>query len=662
MSRAYYAESIGVFLAVETDAILGILSRGGSFAIEPTQRDAWLGQITILKTALAGSSGRGSVYFEYAVPRLGKRIDVLVLLDHVVFVLEFKVGEREFLSSAKDQVWDYAVDLKNFHETSHNKTVAPVLIATRAQDQTVAVMTSIRDDGVLQPICASSGQLRFVFDHVLQFCDGAPIDSASWEAGGYHPTPTIVEAAMALYNGHGVADISRSDATAINLTRTTGAISDVIRVARENSHKAICLVTGVPGAGKTLVGLKIATEHTDPSKALHSVFLSGNGPLVAILQEALARDKIQREAKAGRKLKKGVATSEVKLFIQNVHHFRDECLIDPASPPIEHVALFDEAQRAWNLEQTAGFMLRKKQRPNFNQSEPEFLISCLDRHQDWAVVVCLVGGGQEINTGEAGIEEWVAALQRSFPDWQVHISPRLHDSEYGAGRVLEQLRDRSGVHFNEDLHLRVPMRSFRSEHVASLVKTLLDLELAAAKEALASIGRNYPIVLTRNVTAAKAWLKQQARGSERYGMVVSSQAQRLKPYAIDVKSPMDPIHWFLDGKHDVRSSFYLEDVATEFHVQGLELDWACVVWDADLRYAATGWKHYSFVGSKWQNIHKAERQTYLKNAYRVLLTRARQGMVIVVPEGSDEDPTRPCSFYDPTFEYLQSIGFATLLT
>lgn len=661
MSRAYYAESIGAFLAAETDAILGMLSRGGTFAIESTQRDAWLGQITILQTALAGTSGRGSIYFEYAVPRLGKRIDVLLLLDHVVFVLEFKVGEREFLSSAKDQVWDYAVDLKNFHETTHSKAVAPILIATKAQEQSIAVVTSARDDGVLQPIFASANQLRFVFDHVLQFCNGAPIDTAVWETGGYHPTPTIVEAAMALYNGHGVADISRNDATAINLTRTTSAISEVILAAQQNSHKAICLVTGVPGAGKTLVGLKIATEHTDTSNALHSVFLSGNGPLVAILQEALARDKVRREAEAGRKLKKGVATSEVKLFIQNVHHFRDECLIDPTRPPVEHVALFDEAQRAWNLEQTAGFMLRKKQRPNFPQSEPEFLISCLDRHQDWAVVVCLVGGGQEINTGEAGIEEWVNALQRSFPDWHVHVSPRLHDSEYGAGRVLEQLRNRPEVHFNADLHLHVPMRSFRSEHVASLVKNLLDLELAAAKEALASIGHKYPIVLTRNLVAAKAWLKQQARGSERYGMVVSSQAQRLKPHAIDVKSPMDPIHWFLDGKDDVRSSFYLEDVATEFHVQGLELDWACVVWDADLRHALGGWEHYSFVGSKWQRIRKTERQMYLKNAYRVLLTRARQGMVIVVPEGSDEDPTRPHSFYDPIFEYLRSIGFPTVL-
>jgi hypothetical protein len=661
MTRAYYAESIGTFLAEDVDAILGALSRGGSFAIESTQRDAWIGQIAILKIALDGTSGRGSIYFEYAVPRLGKRIDVLVLLDHVVFVLEFKVGEREFLSGTKDQVWDCAVDLKNFHETSHNKTVVPVLIATRAQDQVVELVTSTRDDGVLQPIYASGGQLRFVFDQALQFCDGPPIDPAVWDAGGYHPTPTIVEAAMALYSGHGVADISRSDATAINLTRTTGAISDVICKAQQNSHKAICLVTGVPGAGKTLVGLKVATEHTDASNALHSVFMSGNGPLVAILQEALARDKVQREAEAGRKLKKGVATSEVKLFIQNVHHFRDECLIDPERPPVEHVALFDEAQRAWNLEQTAGFMLRKKQRPNFQYSEPEFLISCLDRHKDWAVVVCLIGGGQEINTGEAGIEEWVAALQRSFPDWQVHISPRLHDSEYGAGRVLNELQSRPEVHFNEDLHLHVPMRSFRSEHVASLVKALLDIEIKTAKAALASIGLNYPIVLTRNLNIAKAWLKQQARGSERYGMVVSSQAQRLKPFAIDVKSPMDPIHWFLDGKEDVRSSYYLEDVATEFHVQGLELDWACVVWDADLRFSATGWKHHSFVGSKWQNINKPERQMYLKNAYRVLLTRARQGMAIVVPEGNDEDPTRSHRFYDPTFEYLQSIGFATVL-
>lgn len=660
MSRAYYADSIANFLTSTANEILGVLSRGSAFAVEATQRDAWLGQIAILQSALANMGNRGNIYFEYAVPRLGKRIDALILIDHVVFVLEFKVGEHQFLSSAKDQVWDYAVDLKNFHETTHDKAVAPVLVATKADNIATIIARSVRDDGVLQPVLANAGQLQAVFEEVLQFCDGAIINSAQWETGGYRPTPTIVEAAMALYNGHGVADISRSDATAINLSRTTDAISELISESQSHGQKVLCLVTGVPGAGKTLVGLKIATEHTDKESALHSVFLSGNGPLVAILQEALARDKVRREVNAGRKLKKGVAMSEVKLFIQNVHHFRDECLIDIERPPLEHVAIFDEAQRAWNLEQTASFMSRKKQRPDFQQSEPEFLISCLDRHRDWAVVVCLVGGGQEINTGEAGIEEWVDALQRSFPDWHIHVSPRLHDSEYGAGKVLEQLKLRENVHFNEDLHLHVPMRSFRSERVSGMVKSMLDLDLVEAQRAIAAIGDRYPIVLTRDLGKAKAWLKQQARGSERYGMVVSSQAQRLKPHAIDVKSPMDPIHWFLDGKEDVRSSFYLEDVATEFHVQGLELDWACVVWDADFRHTTSGWKHLSFVGSKWQNIHKPERQMYLKNAYRVLLTRARQGMVIVVPEGHDEDPTRLCSYYDGTYSYLQSIGLASI--
>ena len=660
MSRAYYSDLIENFLLRSPDEILGALSRSSPFAVETTQRNAWMEQVVVLKNTLQQDAARGKVYFEYAVPRLGKRIDVLLLLDHVVFVLEFKVGESQFLSGAKDQVWDYAVDLKNFHETSHDKPIAPILIATGSSNGFSLIATSARNDGVLQPIQAASKQLRGVMDQVLQFCDGSLIKPLLWDAGGYHPTPTIVEAAMALYGGHSVADISRNDASAINLGRTTDAISEIIRASQAESKKSICLVTGVPGAGKTLVGLNVATQHVNKEAVDHAVFLSGNGPLVAILREALTRDKVTREAEAGRRMKKGEAMSEVKLFIQNVHHYRDECLIDTERPPIEHVAIFDEAQRAWNLEQTASFMLRKKQKADFRQSEPEFLISCLNRHQDWAVVVCLVGGGQEINTGEAGIEEWIAALQRSFPEWHVHISPRLHEVEYGAGRVLKQLKHKSNVHFNSDLHLDVSMRSFRAEHLSALVKNILDINTDEAKEILTELADRYPIVLTRDLTKAKAWLRAQARGTERYGMVVSSQAQRLKPHAIDVKSPMDPIHWFLDGKDDVRSSYYLEDVATEFHVQGLEVDWACVVWDADFRFAESGWQHYSFVGAKWQHIHKPERQGYLKNAYRVLLTRARQGMVLVVPDGDPDDLTRSPSFYDPTFEYLKTIGLQML--
>jgi len=465
---------------------------------------------------------------------------------------------------------------------------------------------------------------------------------------------------MALYNGHSVSEISRSDASAINLSETSDAISEIIRYSKDKSYKSICFVTGVPGAGKTLVGLNIATKHIDKNTELYSVFLSGNGPLVAILREALARDKVRYEKERGHKIKKGEAMSDVKTFIQNVHNFRDECLVDFEKPPIEHVALFDEAQRAWNMEKTSDFMSRKKKKPNFKKSEPEFLISCLDRHSDWAVIICLVGGGQEIHTGEAGISEWIDSLNRSFPDWHLYISSRLTDSEYGAGRVMQEIKPRQNVVYKDELHLRVSMRSFRAEHVSLLVKQMLDLNIDEARDTLTKVGKRYPIVITRDLSKAKQWLKEQARGSERYGIVVSSQAERLKPHAIDVKSPMDPIHWFLDGKEDVRSSYYLEDVATEFDIQGLELDWACVTWDADFRYTKKGWVHRSFRGDRWNHIKKPERQNYLKNAYRVLLTRARQGMVIVVPPGDSQDPTRNPDFYNPIFEYPKEIGFKNI--
>jgi hypothetical protein len=305
-------------------------------------------------------------------------------------------------------------------------------------------------------------------------------------------------------------------------------------------------------------------------------------------------------------------------------------------------------------------MRQKKGRANFDVSEPEFLISCLDRHRDWAVIVCLVGGGQEINTGEAGISEWLDSLTRSFGHWHLCISSRLTDSEYAAGHVIERVASLPNVSFRDELHLGVSMRSFRAENVSLLVKQLLDLDAAAASQTLRSVHDRYPIVLSRSLPKAKQWLRSMARGSERYGIVVSSQAQRLKPHAIDVRSPMDPIHWFLDGKQDVRSSYYLEDVATEFHVQGLELDYACVTWDADFRHTCQGWDHWSFVGDRWNRIRKPERQVYLKNAYRVLLTRARQGMVIVVPEGDPADPTRDSSYYDATYDYLRGVGIAVL--
>ena len=659
MKREQYSDSIESFLKTKPEQIIGILSRHNEFSVEQTQLDAWEEEIDILQTILIQYRNQGAIYFEYSIPRMGQRIDVVILIGPVIFVLEFKVGEKKFPSHAIDQVWDYALDLKNFHESSHNHYVAPILIATKAKQEFSIDTTTPKNDKLLLPIKSNADTLGEVIEKVLLFAKGDNIECSRWQQGRYCPTPTIIESAMALYNGHSVENISRSDASAINLSETTKAISETIRLSKEESQKTICFVTGVPGAGKTLVGLNIATTHFNKRNDLYSVFLSGNGPLVKVLREALVRDKVKRERQRGNKIKKGEAFSEIKAFIQNVHHFRDDVIIDQEKPPIEHVALFDEAQRAWTLEQTSSFMHRKKNIPHFNQSEPEFLISCLDRHQDWAVIVCLVGGGQEINTGEAGISEWIESLERSFPDWHIHLSPRLTDSEYGSGRVLEKLEFRPNVVYKEELHLGVSMRSFRAENVSLLVKQVLDMDVEEASNTLENI-KKYPIVITRDLKKAKNWLRQQARGSERYGIVVSSQAERLRPHAIHVKSPVNPIHWFLNDKNDVRSSYYLEDVATEFQVQGLELDWACVVWDADFRYLNGSWKHLSFRGSKWTNINKQERKAYLKNAYRVLLTRARQGMVIVVPSGDSEDPTRSPSFYDPTFKYLRKVGFSEI--
>lgn len=659
MNRYFYSNTIRNFLNSSLQEILGTLSQNSGFSDEQTQKIAWIEEIKILKEILIEYDG--SIYFEYSIPRMGKRIDVILILKNVIFILEFKVGEKEFMSNALDQVWDYALDLKNFHKTSHDPLIVPILIATHAKVNFPTISLTHHNDNVLFPIKTNSKLLSEVLTHVLQFAgNDKNINAEEWALGNYSPTPTIIEAAMALYNGHSVSEISRRDASAKNLSETSNAISKIILASKENKEKAICFVTGVPGAGKTLVGLNIASQHFNKRERSSTVFLSGNGPLVAILREALTRDKITREKQKGNKVKKGEIFSSVKAVIQNVHHFRDECLQDLNEAPFEHVTIFDEAQRAWNLTQTVNFMQRKKNYPNFSQSEPDFLISCLDRHKDWAVIICLVGGGQEINTGEAGISEWIESLNKSFPNWHIYVSNKLTDSEYAAGKALKVLAKHKKVFYKEELHLSVSLRSFRAEYVSLLIKNLLDLNFTEATINYSHVKNKYPIVITRDLEKAKNWLKEKARGSERYGIVVSSQAQRLKPLAIDVKSPMDPIHWFLDEKDDVRSSYYLEDVATEFHVQGLELDWSCVTWDADFRYSPEGWQYYSFVGSKWNNIKKEERKQYLKNAYRVLLTRARQGMIIVIPNGNINDVTRLPIFYEDTFKYLVKIGFEVI--
>lgn len=653
--NAYYSADISAFLNADNESILGELAANTTFSVVLPQRNAWIRQIDVLKASLRGLSGW--ILLEFIVPRIGSRIDVVLLIGPIVFVIEFKVGEKYLNQADLNQVWDYALDLKNFHQGSHHSLIVPILVATELARSDTELGVPYRDN-VFPPVRSDAVGLGRIVRLALNCLSGVTLDPNAWLSAPYLPTPTIIEAAQALYSQHSVAAISRHDAGARNLAITSQRIESLVEDARLNQRKVIIFVTGVPGAGKTLIGLNVATRKSEPKQASHAVFLSGNGPLVAVLREALVRDEVARRRRS-EKVRKGEVAQRVKAFIQNVHHFRDDGLRSN-SPPADHVVIFDEAQRAWNREMTSSFMRQKRGHPDFDESEPEFLISYLDRHHDWAVVVCLVGGGQEINRGEAGISAWFDAVTSRFSDWDVYVSPDITESEYAAGHALEVLAGRANVFKDDGLHLAVSMRSFRSENVSTFVKAILDCEGDKASVMLGKLLSRYPIALTRDLNIAKSWIRQNARGSERFGLVASSGAMRLKPHAVDVRVDIDPIHWFLNDAGDTRSSFYMEDAATEFQVQGLELDWVCMTWDADLRYGGDGWIYHSFVGAKWTSVKKEDRRQYLLNAYRVLLTRARQGMVIFVPVGDDNDATRKSNFYDPTFRYLAEIGIPVL--
>ncbi|WP_276741658.1 DNA/RNA helicase domain-containing protein [Victivallis vadensis] len=676
MERFFYQNNIAGFFADSEDTILGTLARSNSFDLIDLQRNAWIYEIVFLKNLLRNKSS-GQIIFEYSIPRLGKRIDAVLLLHGIVFVLEFKVGAAEYSRQDLEQVWDYALDLKNFHEASRNLTIVPILVATNADSSSVSKEFSQYADHVFEPIFSNAESLPQI---IAQFVDeyAQDINLSRWVFSRYMPTPTIIQAASSLYLNHSVADITKTEASGVNLQRTSEFVMNIIDHSRANGEKSICFVTGVPGAGKTLVGLNIAVRQFEKKDL--AVYLSGNQPLVSVLSEALARDKKRQEEERnpGAHYNLTEARRNVKSFIQIVHHYRDATLsklkktikdgileIDPTKvdkhkddgySEVEHVAIFDEAQRAWTKTHLANWLNRKKGIADFPMSEPEFLIWSLNLREDWAVVVCLVGGGQEINTGEAGIGEWLRAINANFRDWNVFISDQLTGKEYAEGELEDLLAANAHVKRSNNLHLAVSMRSFRAEQLSHFVHHLLEGNLSQTQSLWAMLKDKYPIVITRNLNAAKDWLRKQKRGTERYGMVVSSQAQRLRPLAIDVRCKPDTVHWFLDDITDIRSSLFLEDAASEFDVQGLELDWTCLVWDGDLRRKNNAWQNFSFTGSKWLNIRSEERKTYQINAYRVLLTRARQGMVICVPEGNSEDPTRLPEFYDGTYEYFKQIG------
>ena len=637
--------------------IIGHLAQNSArdgFELVPEQAEAWNTEISILQNLLP-IDFPGEIFLEFNIPRMGRRIDTVFLFennnDRYVIVIEFKICEKHFKQTDIDQVWDYALDLKNFHEGSHHAKIIPVLVASESRNN--EIFLEWFSDGIARPLTIGIAGLELLLKSFIN--QTSTQFSTNWQSTPYRPTPTIIEAARALYSEHRVENITRNDAGAKNIQLTSTRVETIIAEAADHKKKVICFVTGVPGSGKTLVGLNVATQKRDENSKTHAVFLSGNEPLVAVLNAALVRDEVKRLAAKDVRGQKGKITQKVKSFIQNIHHFRDEGVRDEINPPSEHVVIFDEAQRAWNKKKTIDFMRRKKKELDFNMSEPEFLISYMDRHKDWAVIICLVGGGQEIHNGEAGISAWIDAVNETFQHWEIYLSNNITDSEYAAVASLENAKTRSI--FKDELHLNVSLRSFRSENVSNFVKALLDIDATNAREMLKNFSENYPIVLTRNLHDAKRWLRKHTRGSQRCGLLASSKAMRLKPFAIDVKTNTDPVHYFLDENTDTRSSCFLEHAATEFQVQGLELDWACVAWDGDFRATSNGWRFHDFKGGKWQNIHDKNNQSFLKNAYRVLLTRARQGVVIFIPNGNyPPDQTRKAEFLDPTYNYLRSLG------
>lgn len=705
-NRCLYKSDFKSFIEADPFSVLGRIHDTFHGQALTTTDEAWLGEINLLQNVLLPwKAEEAEIIFEYDIPRLGKRIDVVLLLRGLIFCLEFKVGQKDALQSDVEQVMDYALDLKNFHRYSHDRVIIPILIPTKHTPSSSSFTPSVYSDSIYNPLITGANGLQNLIQEVLKHANAnTPGTIQDWIISPYTPTPTIIEAARSLYENHSVEDITRHEADKVTTDATIAYILEVINQSKRNREKSICFVTGVPGAGKTLVGLDVAVKQSYQDDGTFNeddgaVYLSGNGPLVAVLTEALARDNYKKSREKDDDKKLSDSRREVNKFIQIIHRYRDNILakiknpvvngeleIDPDKAvklqqsgygEVEHVAIFDEAQRAWTHKRIADYLKRggtygnKLKVANFPMSEAAFLIWSLDQREDWATIVCLIGGGQEINTGEAGISEWIAALNERFPHWNVYISDKLTGPEYAEGKVNELLEHNPNVVYSDKLHLGVSLRSFRAERLSAFVHSLLSFNPDAAELYKNVVSHGYPIVLTRSMDKARKWLRQQARGTQQTGILISKVSARFKPLAVHVlpQSEDNAVHWFLEDKTDVRSSNYLEEAATEIQVQGLEVDFACVLWDADMRYDNGKWTFWKFNGkTQWTPEKNYEPQKYMLNAYRVLLTRARQGMVICVPKGNErtthegfpEDPTRQPSFYDSTYEYFKRLGLAEI--
>ncbi|MEN0056935.1 MAG: DUF2075 domain-containing protein [Mucilaginibacter sp.] len=659
---AFYSNTLTGFIKDRTDSIIGLLTTqsglSGFYQQLHTQTLSWNNEIQILKAAIQKllvshiATENWGVLLEYPIARREKRIDAVLIANSLIIIIEFKVGKVDYLSSDKEQLLDYCLDLRDFHFKSRNKIIVPILLSTEGASITNSYQ--LNSDLVQDILFANANNLNNILLNVVNHWgekNNHTIDYKEWDNSDYSPTPTIIEAAQTLYAGKSVIEISRSHAGSENLTKTSDAVIEAIKTAKANNERIICFITGVPGAGKTLAGLNIAhyDEFQTGGKSL-ATFLSGNGPLIKVLREALSRDAFKKIKKSDATAKKK-ETDRIISFIENVHRFLDHYFIEKNRVPNNKIVIFDEAQRAWNAEHS----MRKFQRPF---SEPEMMLEIMSRHSNWAVIVALVGGGQEINTGEAGLREWGNIIEQKFADWKVYISPQLKLGEHSTGNLtlFNQLPQNVAITENPNLHLDVSIRSYKAEELSRWVNLILTDNHIAAKQVYVEKLSNYKIVITRDLDKAKNWLKSKCKGSRRMGLVASSGARRLRPYGLDVKIELEEAEWFLNSRDDVRSSYYLEIPATEFGIQGLELDWVGVCWDADLRRTNDGWDFNAFKGSRWQKVGKLEMQKYIINKYRVLLTRAREGMIIFIPIGNSEDLTRSPDFYNPIAEYLKLCG------
>ena len=666
---AFYYNSISNHYQTSTSDIVGTISLAYSnhhLDQKQQQTKTWADTVEILKEFFTKTASKISdlenwgLLYEYKLPRRAKRIDVVLLSKNLIFVLEVKNHQDSFNSADIAQLEDYCLDLRDFQFESQDRIIIPILLCTNAP--TIQNEISKSEDFVQKTLFANTNNLSDTIQSVTKlFADKTDnISLEDWSNSKYSPTPTIIEAAQILYSGQNVSEISRSHAGAENLTSTTNAVIDAIKQAQKTKSKIICFITGVPGAGKTLAGLNIVhnREFQTENKEL-GVFLSGNSPLVKVLSEALARDFSRRKA-----VNKAEAKRRVKTFIHNVHEFIDEYYLDKTKLPVDRVLIYDEAQRAWTKEHKT-----KKSNGEIKESEPEVLLSIMNRFADWAVIIALVGGGQEINTGEAGLREWGKSIEEKFTDWKVYISPELKQGDHSTGNLTLFEKTPGNVEVVEDqnLHLKVSIRSYKAQELSQWVGLVLENKNEEANLIFKNKMKHYPVFITRNLETAKIWLKKKARGTRRTGIVASSGGRRLKAFGYDPfhglrgDSSQDELGaWYLNSAHDVRSSNFLEIIATEYAVQGLEIDWVGIFWDADLRRANGNWNFKQFKGTKWQTVADEQRKQFILNKYRVLLTRAREGIIIWIPEGDKTDITRLPEFYQETFDYLISCGIKSI--